>query len=96
MKSVHWFPCAYASYIEDSIKVRSVFSFHFHNIFSYYPLTDWVVVSRDSDLYVVPHKISCGGDKDNLNIQFFEDFFIALSSMMNGKYLGMDGFRYES
>jgi hypothetical protein len=72
-----------------------MFSAHFENIFSDYHLLELVVAARDACYKVVPHKVYIG-DRDRLEIYFTkDDFFVSLSSMQNGKSLGIDGLPCE-
>jgi hypothetical protein len=72
-----------------------MFSGHFQNIFSHYHLSESVVAARDACFRVVPHKVLIG-DRDRLERDFMKDeFFVALSSMQNGKSSGIDGLPCE-
>jgi hypothetical protein len=72
-----------------------MFSAHFQNIFSNYHLSKLVVVARQACFKVVPHKVLIG-DRDRLKRDFTKDeFFVVLSSMLNEKSSGIDGFPYE-
>lgn len=76
---------------KDPSKVRGMFSSHFENIFPLYALTNVVMATRDACCRVVPCKVS-SGDRDWLDRDFFrEEIYATLTSMQNGKLLGMNG-----
>jgi hypothetical protein len=75
---------------EKSAKIQGMFSDPFQKYLSANHLTELVVSTRDSFYRVVPHKVSIGY-WDNLEIYFMKyEFFVSLSSMQNGKSLGID------
>lgn len=60
------------------------------NIVSPYSLVGGLVATKDVCCMVAPHKVS-SGIPNKLYKYFLKDFYVALTSMQNGKFSSMDG-----
>ena len=80
---------------ENPTKIEGMFSAHFQNIFSAYPLSKLVLTAGDAYFGVVTHKVSLS-NRDKLDGTFIkEELFVALSSMLIGESSSINGLPCE-